>query len=149
MRKSQFHPSKNNLKPSRKNLNLPEEFLPHPPPRENCLTITETTSNNRTKSQPLPKQSQPLPKKSQPPKISQPHETFSKENFSIPLEKTLTPKILSTIFPSLFKKNLNPPSPLNTPLHVHNDMYCRPMLVYCYSLQLSSSVELYFNRYNV
>ena len=59
MRKSQFHPSRNNLKPSRKNLNLPEKFLPLPPPRENCLTITEITSNNRTKSHPLPKNPNP------------------------------------------------------------------------------------------
>ena len=52
-------PSRNNLKPSRKNLNFPEKFLPLPPPRENCLTITETTSNLRTKSQPLPKNPNP------------------------------------------------------------------------------------------
>ena len=31
MRKSQFHPFRNNLKPSRKNLNLPEKFLPPSP----------------------------------------------------------------------------------------------------------------------
>ena len=43
MRKSLFHPSRDNLKPSWKNLNLPEKFLP--PPRKNCLTIAKTTSN--------------------------------------------------------------------------------------------------------
>ena len=59
MRKSQFQPFRNNLKPSWKNLNIPEKFLPPSPPRENCLTITETTSNNRTKSQPLPKNPNP------------------------------------------------------------------------------------------
>ena len=60
-----------NLNPSRKNLNLPEKlFLP-----KNNITITETISNTRTKSQPLPEKSQPLVKnsqsllkKSQPPK---------------------------------------------------------------------------------
>ena len=31
------------------------DSLPLPPAHENCLTITETTSNNQTKSQPLPK----------------------------------------------------------------------------------------------
>ena len=37
------------------------------PPRKNCLTITETTLNNRTKSQPLPKNPNPSWK------ISTPH----------------------------------------------------------------------------
>ena len=32
---------------------------PLPPPCENCLTITETTSDNQTKSQPLPKNPHP------------------------------------------------------------------------------------------
>ena len=45
-----FHPSKKNLNPSRKSLNLPEK-LPLP---KNSITITETISNTRTKSQPLP-----------------------------------------------------------------------------------------------
>ena len=39
-----------NLNPSRKYLNLPEK-LPLP---KNSITITETISNTRTKSQPLP-----------------------------------------------------------------------------------------------
>ena len=50
-----------NLNPSRKNLNLPEK-LPLP---KNSITITETISNTRTKSQPLPEKSQPLVKNSQ------------------------------------------------------------------------------------
>ena len=62
--------SPKNLNPSQKNLNLPEKLsLP-----KNCITITETISNTRTKSQPLPekslpnvKNSQSLLKKSQPP----------------------------------------------------------------------------------
>ena len=59
-----------NLNPSRKNVILPEK-LPLP---KNSITITETISNTRTKSQPLPEKSQPLVKnshsllkKSQPP----------------------------------------------------------------------------------
>ena len=63
-------PLKKNLNPSRKNLNLPEK-LPLP---KNSITITETISNTRTKSQPFPEKSQPLVKnyqsllkKSQPP----------------------------------------------------------------------------------
>ena len=59
MRKSHFHLSRNHLKSSRKNLNLLKNCYPLPPPRENCWTITETTSNNRTKSQPLPKNPNP------------------------------------------------------------------------------------------
>ena len=50
-----------NLNPSRKNLNLLEK-LPLP---KNSITITETISNSRTKSQPLPEKSQPLVKNSQ------------------------------------------------------------------------------------
>ena len=42
-----------NLNPSRKNLNFPEK-LPIP---KNSITITETISNTRTKSQPLPEKS--------------------------------------------------------------------------------------------
>ena len=49
------------LHPSRKNLNFPEK-LPIP---KNSITITETISNTRTKSQPLPEKSQPLVKNSQ------------------------------------------------------------------------------------
>ena len=41
-------PLQKNLNPSRKNLNLPEK-LPLP---KNSITITETISNTRTKSQP-------------------------------------------------------------------------------------------------
>ena len=54
-------PLQKNLNPSRKNLNLPEK-LPLP---KNSITITETISNTRTKSQPLPEKSQPLVKNSQ------------------------------------------------------------------------------------
>ena len=54
-------PPKKNLNPSRKNLNLPEK-LPLP---KNSITITETISNTRTKSQPLLEKSQPLVKNSQ------------------------------------------------------------------------------------
>ena len=50
------------LNPSRKNLNLIEK-LPLP---KNSITITETISNTRTKSQPLPKKSHTLSKKCQP-----------------------------------------------------------------------------------
>ena len=50
-----------NLNPSRKNLNFTEK-LPIP---KNNITITETISNTRTKSQPLPEKSQPLVKNSQ------------------------------------------------------------------------------------
>ena len=49
------------LNPSRKNLNLTEK-LPLP---KNSITITETISNTRTKSQPLPEKSQSLVKNSQ------------------------------------------------------------------------------------
>ena len=42
-----------NLNPSRKNLNLPEKLLLP----KNSTTITETISNTRTKSQPLPEKS--------------------------------------------------------------------------------------------
>ena len=62
-------PLQKNLNFSGKNLNLPEKLLP-----KNSITITETISNTRTKSQPLPEKSQPLVKnfqsllkKSQPP----------------------------------------------------------------------------------
>ena len=47
--------------PLQKNLNFPEK-LPIP---KNSVTITETISNTRTKSQPLPEKSQPLVKNSQ------------------------------------------------------------------------------------
>ena len=50
-----------NLNPSRKNLNLPEKLLLP----KNSITIIETISNTRTKSQPLPEKSQPLVKNSQ------------------------------------------------------------------------------------
>ena len=50
-----------NLNPSQKNLNLHEK-LPLP---KNSITITETISNTRTKSQPLLEKSQPLVKNSQ------------------------------------------------------------------------------------
>ena len=46
-------PLQKNLNPSRKNLNFPEK-LPIP---KNSITITETISNTRTKSQPLPEKS--------------------------------------------------------------------------------------------
>ena len=51
--KSIYTPPKN-LNPSQKNLNLPEKLLLP----KNSITITETISNNRTKSQPLPEKSQ-------------------------------------------------------------------------------------------
>ena len=54
-------PLQKNLNTSWKNLNLPEK-LPLP---KNSITITETISNTRTKSQPLPEKSQPLVKNSQ------------------------------------------------------------------------------------
>ena len=50
-----------NFKPLPENLNLPEK-LPIP---KNSITIIETISNTRTKSQPLPEKSQPLVKYSQ------------------------------------------------------------------------------------
>ena len=50
-----------NLNPSRKNLNLTEKL----PLSKNSITITETISNTRTKSQPFPEKSQPLVKNSQ------------------------------------------------------------------------------------
>ena len=56
-----LHPSKKNLNLSRKNLILPEK-LPLP---KNSITITETISNTRTKSQPIPEKSQSLVKNSQ------------------------------------------------------------------------------------
>ena len=103
MRKSQFHLSRNNLIPSRKNLNLLEKFYPFPlpAPRKNCLTITETTSSNRTKSQPLPKNPNPSWKNINPPtkkKIATLPENLSISlnisqppwNFSIPLESFST-----------------------------------------------------------
>ena len=64
-----------NLNPSRKNPNLPEK-LPLP---INSITITETISNTRTKSQPLPEKSQPLVKNSQSrlKKISTPYHFFN------------------------------------------------------------------------
>ena len=55
-----LHPPKK-LNPSRKNLNLPEKLLLP----KNSITITETISNTRTKSQPRPEKSQPLVKNSQ------------------------------------------------------------------------------------
>ena len=54
-------PLPKNFNPSRKNLNLPEKL----PLSKNSITITETISNTRTKSQPLPEKSQPLVKNSQ------------------------------------------------------------------------------------
>ena len=54
----------------------PENSYPLPLPRNNCLTITETTSNNRTKSQPLVKKYQAPTKK---------HFNLPKK-FSIPLK---------------------------------------------------------------
>ena len=54
-------PLQKNLNPSRKNLNLTEK-LPLP---KNSITITETISNTRTKSQPFPEKSQSLVKNSQ------------------------------------------------------------------------------------
>ena len=51
-----LHPSKKNLNQSRKNLNRTEK-LPLP---KNSITITETISNTRTKSQPFPKNPNPL-----------------------------------------------------------------------------------------
>ena len=54
-------PLQNNLNPSRKNLNLTEK-LPLP---KNSITITETISNTRTKSQPFSEKSQPPVKNSQ------------------------------------------------------------------------------------
>ena len=50
-----------NLNPSRKNLNLTEKL----PLSKNSITITETISNTRTKSQLFPEKSQPLVKYSQ------------------------------------------------------------------------------------
>ena len=48
-----LHPSKNILNPSRKNLNLTEKL----PLSKNSITITETISNTRTKSQLFPEKS--------------------------------------------------------------------------------------------
>ena len=49
------------LNPSRKSLNLTEKL----PLSKNSITITETISNTRTKSQLFPEKSQPLVKNSQ------------------------------------------------------------------------------------
>ena len=54
-------PKKIKPRASRKNLNLTEKL----PLSKNSITITETLSNTRTKSQPFPEQSQPLVKNSQ------------------------------------------------------------------------------------
>ena len=55
--------------PSPKKLNYLQKknYPPRPPPPlpKNSITITETISNTRTKSQPLPEKSQPLVKNSQ------------------------------------------------------------------------------------
>ena len=115
MRKFLLYPSRNNLKPSRKNLNLSEKFLL--PPR------AKTTSNNQTESQPLRKI--PTPRE----KIS----TFP-ENVSIPVNisqppvKFLTPHPPKIPQPSPRKfqppKNMltiNPPHPFFffLPLFLH------------------------------
>ena len=117
MRKSHFHLSRNNLIPSRKNVNLPEKFYPFPlpPPHKNCLTITEITSNNRTKSQPLPKNPNPSWKYINPPctkkncnptwKFVDPPEYFSTPlKFLNPSWKFLNPPKIS----QPYRKNLNP-----------------------------------------
>ena len=54
-------PKKSDLSPEKK------VTPPRPPPPfpKNSITITETISNTRTKSQPLPEKSQPLVKNSQ------------------------------------------------------------------------------------
>ena len=98
-------PLQDNLKPSRKNLNLLEKFLPPSPSRENCLTIAETTLNNRTKSQPLPKNPNPSWKISTSQKMSQ-----SPWNFSIPLKSFSTPRKFFNAIEKIStppKKNLN------------------------------------------
>ena len=87
MRKFQFHPSGNNLKPSRKNLNLPEKFLPPSlSPRKllnhASLKQPQTIELNLNPSQKI----STLVKKYQPPtpqKIS-----TLPENFSIPLNSS-------------------------------------------------------------
>ena len=53
-------PKKFKPRASRKNLNLTEKL----PLSKNSITITETISNTRTKSQPFPEKSQPLVKNS-------------------------------------------------------------------------------------
>ena len=103
MRKSEFHLSRSNLKPSRK-ISTSLKNSTFPPPRENCLTIIETiTSNNRTKSQPLQIK---IPTHRE--KISTPHPRKKiatlPENFSIPLES----------FPTLLKF-VNPSEKISTP----------------------------------
>ena len=55
-------PKKSDLSPEKK---LPPPPRPPPPFPKNSITITETISNTRTKSQPLPEKSQPLVKNSQ------------------------------------------------------------------------------------
>ena len=122
MKKCQFHPPpRNNLKPSRKHLNLPEKFLLPSPSHENCLTITEATSNNQTKSQALVKKYQspsfstPLQFLNPTEKISTPPEKISTppKKISIPPEKSQPlpkksqpPQKISQSPP---KKFLNPP----------------------------------------
>ena len=75
MRKSQFHPYRSKqFKPLPENSQPPANLLPPSPLSENSLTITETTSNIRTKSQPLMKNLNPKRKKmlTIPPKKFQP-----------------------------------------------------------------------------
>ena len=104
MRKSQFHLSRSNLKPSRK-ISTSLKNSTFPPPRENCLTITKTiTSNNRTKSQPLPKNPNPSGKNINTYPIHEKKIATLSENFSVPIES----------FPTLLKF-LNPSEKISTP----------------------------------
>ena len=92
-----------NLNPSRKNLNLPEK-LPVP---KNSITITETISNTRTKSQPFSEKSKPLVNNSQ--SLLKKSQPLPPKIFSTLLENVLT-------LPENFTCNYHPenlPKPLN------------------------------------
>ena len=143
MRKSQFHQSRNNLKPSRKNLNLPEKLLyPFPPPRENSsLKQSQTIELNLTLSRKIPTHRENIstphalpPINCNPPwKFLNPLEYFSTllkflnpswkflspPKISQPYRKNLNPLpkkiqfLLKNLNPS--RKNLNPPEKFSTP----------------------------------
>ena len=94
------------FKPSRKNLNLPEKLLLP----KNSITITETISNTRTKSQPLPEKSQPLVKNSQ--SLLKKSQPPTPKIFSTLLENVLTlPENFTCNHPENLTKPLNNSQP--------------------------------------
>ena len=88
----------------------PEKKLPppRPPPPlpKNSITITETISNTRTKSQPLPEKSQPLVKNSQ---------SFLKKSQPLPLKFFLT--LLESVLTRPENYTCNHPENLSKPLN--------------------------------